>query len=609
MFAFIFGVSAQTKKIDVNKAVNWTINEKIKFRLGENNQLLPKDADYKEHFNNGEKAVNAEGETVVSGIETPESEVHAIINPTDTNNILVSPIKSDQNSGVSCPIYYTTDFGDTWQTSNFVNMPHESDKTSFGGGDPVFAADKNGRIYFSWIDLYGTYLEALTGPLPMGIFWAYSDDGGATWIQPVHDTILLGHLNVLNNTVTDPISDKQWMAVDQTDGQYANNLYVSYVTIGQRNDSVAFYMIKCKTKPADTLAFTVEANVTDTTGASEFMFVQFSSLDVDNAGNVHVTFYGSRDGYELAVYHSVSTDGGQTFSVPNKISDVKFNLPMFQITPADTIPGVKTDRTYPSPYFAADKNNGNLYMTWTAFGITSDAGQKSQIYFSKSTDNGNTWSTPIVVNDDNANVDNYYSSITVAPNGKVIVSWYDRRGDVANNYNTHYYYAVSNDGGNSFESNLQVSLFPTDFAHVGDVNNGFGIGEYTQVLSTGAYTIPVWTDGRTNDGKLNIYAAFLSPTFTGVGRIQSINENISMSDIYPNPVSDVAKVDVNLKKSSAVSIYVVDEKGVTVKNVANTIVDGKQTINFNVNGLNAGNYYLVLDSEEFGKIVKAFVVK
>ncbi len=603
---------AQSHKIDPNKALKWTLKEKVKFLMDQNGKLIPAEATENVKTNtyvDFDKNVNAEGETVVSDNSIPESEVHAIINPTDTNNIVVSPIKSDQNNGISCPVYYTTDFGDTWQVSSFVNMPHESGKSSMGGGDPVFAADNNGRIYFSWIDLYGDLGDLIAGSMPMGIFWAYSDDGGATWTQPEHDTILLGHMNPLTSAVIDPVSDKQWMTVDRTNGQYEGNLYISYVTIGQRPDSSAFYMIKCKTKPADTLAFTTEANVTDTTGASQFLFVQFSSLAVDNNGNVHVTFYGSRDGYELAVYHSVSTDGGQSFSVPNKISDVKFNLPIFQVEPYDTIPGINSQRTYPSPYVAADQNNGNIYMTWTAFGINSDAGQKSQIYFSKSTDNGATWSTPIVINDDNANVDNYYSSITVAPNGNVVVSWYDRRGDVTNNINTNYYYAVSTDGGNTFGENLQVTIFSTDFSTVGNANSNFGIGEYTQVLSTGNYTIPVWTDGRTNDGDLNIYAAFLSPTFTGVNRLQTINENISLSNVYPNPVSNVANADLSVKAQTNVNVSIIDAKGVVVKNIFNKTISGKQTITFNVDDLENGNYFIKVNSKDFGKIIKSFIVK
>ncbi|MBU0763484.1 MAG: hypothetical protein KJ607_01475 [Bacteroidetes bacterium] len=69
--------------------------------------------------------------------------------------------------------------------------------------------------------------------------------------------------------------------------------------------------------------------------------------------------------------------------------------------------------------------------------------------------------------------------------------------------NSHYYFAVSHDQGLSFGQNYQVTSLPTDFNTVGDNNQSFGIGEYTQVLATEGYIIPVWCDGRQNNGNLN----------------------------------------------------------------------------------------------------------
>jgi len=602
-------IYAQTKqKINKNSALSWTLKEKIKLNLNQLEDI------HKIEFDNNNRSINTSGEHIVSGTTDAESELHAIINPTDTSNIIVSPI-SQANNSIHCPIYYSTDFGESWQTSSFINMPHQAGKISIGGGDPVFAADDNGRIFFSWIDLFGTINDLSTGnPIPMGIFWAYSDDKGETWTQPTHDTILLGQMSINMQTgaqtVVEPISDKQWMAVDKTGGLYHNNIYTSFVTIGQDDNGDAFYKIRCKTKLANSLEFSIDADITDTTGAKKFYFVQFSSLDVDNIGNIHVTFYGSQTGEETAIYHSVSTDGGISFSVPNKISNVKFNLSMLEQSPLDVISGINDDRTYPSPYVACDHNNGNIYMTWTAFGIDEDAGQKSEIYFSKSTDNGTNWSSPITVNNDNLNIENYYSSITVADNGDVKISWYDRRDDLDGNINTHYYMAISTNQGDSFNENTPVSSMPTDFSTIGSANNNFGIGEYNQILSTNHYTIPVWTDGRTNDGKLNLYAAFISNTNTGLNRIHSINENISFKNIYPNPAKNNVKIEYILKKDSKINISIIDEKGVLVKTIiSNKLINkGENSIRFNISKLSSGLYYVVLESN-FGKIIKTLAIQ
>lgn len=64
---------------------------------------------------------------------------------------------------------------------------------------------------------------------------------------------------------------------------------------------------------------------------------------------------------------------------------------------------------------------------------------------------------------------NYYSSIIVDKNGKVIVSWYDQRENPKNML-TNYYIAESIDGGNSFTTNTKVSTAATDFATIGSQN-------------------------------------------------------------------------------------------------------------------------------------------
>lgn len=72
---------------------------------------------------------------IVKNDATPESEVHAAINPTDTANIIVGAISgfSYGNSPGNLSIYYTQDFGDSWQKNSFHGTP----LNYMGAGDPV----------------------------------------------------------------------------------------------------------------------------------------------------------------------------------------------------------------------------------------------------------------------------------------------------------------------------------------------------------------------------------------------------------------------------------------------------------------------------------------
>lgn len=606
----VTGAFAQNSQQITDNGVLWTFKEKMKLSpeqiLNAGGQLSERQ---KEEILSKFKAFKATGETDVTNGSTLEAEIHAAINPTDTNNIVISPIRQDLSAGaINCPVYYTTDFGDTWMESSFQNMPHEAGMISGGGGDPVFAFDADGKLYFTWIDLYATQMDLLFGTANMGIFWAYSEDGGANWTQPANDTVLFGQMQMMLGSPTSiisPISDKQWMAVDRTNGQYRNNLYISYVTIGQSGQT-SYYQIKCSTKPAGVDAFTIAAEVTL---PANFSFVQFASVGVDNLGYVHVIFYGTNDnGTSYGIFHSKSTDGGVSFSAPQKISNIKLDLSSTGSANPDEISGITAQRTYPSPYMGADMGSGNIYATWTAFGIDSDAGTGSDIYFSRSTDHGNTWSTPVVVNDDAGTNHNYYSSIFVKDDGAVILSWYDRRDDPSN-LNTHYYYATSTDGGQSFGTNTQVTTLPTDFSTIGSQNQDFGIGEYTQVLATDGYIIPTWCDGRGNDGNVNVYVAFISEMTVGLNEVRSVSDKFSVADVYPNPAENSAKIEFTVTENTPVDVVITDLTGKIIKTVGGKAYqEGTHEIEMNISDIAGGNYYCVVKTN-FGMVAKSLIVK
>ena len=128
--------------------------------------------------------LNQENETAVATSSVPESEVHAVINPTDTNNIVFCPIKLIKNDNTlsikpEFPLYFTKDFGDSWNKSTSVLKPKDADSTIIGGGDPVLAFDADGKLYFSWIHLY--YKKNHGDTVFWALNWAFSNDKGISW--------------------------------------------------------------------------------------------------------------------------------------------------------------------------------------------------------------------------------------------------------------------------------------------------------------------------------------------------------------------------------------------------------------------------------------------
>jgi hypothetical protein len=206
--------------------------------------------------------------------------------------------------------------------------------------------------------------------------------------------------------------------------------------------------------------------------------------------------------------------------------------------------------------------------------------------------------------------DQFYSSITVNPHGQIFVNFYDAWLD-QDNTRVHYVICSSQDGAHSFGETTRITSAATDFTTVGSQNAGFGIGEYNQTLSTQGHVIPVWTDGRTQDGELNIYAAFLETKNGTVGKkeIIPVSEHMSITSIYPNPVHDVLNIDMLLRRNTdiSLSIYASDARLVHRKEWKK-MSPGNFQIHADTKDLVQGLYLLHIQSS-FGNYSTEFIKK
>lgn len=595
LISVLISVASFAQNSAFERMFEWTMEEKIKINPEDLEQFQGKATEQQKP--SAKKAANIN----ISDNTTPESEVHAVINPNDSNQIVISPI--GRASGLQCPVYYSNDFGVNWNKSSFSNMPSIPGNTSIGGGDPVLAYDDSNRVYMSWIDISvkGTNLNDAY----WGLYWAWSDDNGQTWnfdtTQVIEES--QGSLSGGSANFDGPLSDKQWMAVDRNPSSpYYNDLYICYTEIDAQNQDFKMTLVR---KSADSLHF--DTTKTYITG-SNFVIVQFGSISVDHNGRIHVSFFGSYNDATYSVFHAYSDDGGQSFSTPQPVSEVQ--VPQFSSGQKNTsVSGIADDRFYPSIYNACAPNSDHVYITWTANGTSSKKSDGLDVYFARSTDAGNTFKSPVIVNDDTSSkIHQYYSSINVAPTGRIDISWYDRRKDTSNNINTHYYITSSYDQGQSFRTNDKVSTMSTDFSTVGDQNNDFGVGEYNMVLSTNDYIIPFWSDGRKNNGNLNIYAAFVKKNSNSVERLTSMKKNFSITSVYPNPALDRVNCEVYAREPGNVQVSVRNLNGKKVGNTSEfELIPGENDFSLRVNDLPAGTYFLMFQNEngqELRKLIK-----
>ena len=104
-----------------------------------------------------------------------------------------------------------------------------------------------------------------------------------------------------------------------------------------------------------------------------------------------------------------------------------------------TYTGLNGFKAQDKPWSVVDRTNDNIYITWTQFDNygSSDPNDKSIILFSKSTDQGETWSAPKKINSVDGNCIDEDDTVegavpAVGPNGEIYVSWAGPNGLVFN---------------------------------------------------------------------------------------------------------------------------------------------------------------------------------
>jgi hypothetical protein len=563
-----------------------------------------------------------EYEKIISDAPASEAEIDIAINPTDSNNIVVSPIfqdRTNQTKPITCPVYYSTNFGESWTKSDFDPDPIDPYDQNFnymiiGGGDPMFAFDDKGRLYLSWIYLYIT-LEGFTpDSIYMNMLYAYSDNGGKDWTYDKNCSVVppesaaKGKYNGYSSVINGRMLDKQWMASDLSESSpYKGTVYLAALGADLSDSQIADGAMFLWKKLPDNDYFEKEA--VRITG--EMKEMQGVSLTVDANGWVHVScLYADAGNAEF--YHYVSKDGGNTFEQTGKITDFYGTMDKEPFNHTNNN-NTGLNRLYPQNNIVADASQespyiNNIYFSWTANGFTNDLGKGFDAYFSRSLDSGMTWKTPYKINNDTTDNQNFYPFLAVSPKGVVCAAWYDRRND-ENDTKTDYYLGYSFDGGKSFANNIKITSQPTDFAEFTG-NNQFGVGEYNTLVATEGWCFAVWADGRVSGSNLDLYIAKvpIKEDFTGVNEVFSITGTLS-AEVFPNPVSDVAMLNVSSKYNSSGKIIIVDLNGNNILEMNNIeLAQGDNAYTLDLSALPAGVYFAKIVSDR-AYTVKKFIVK
>jgi hypothetical protein len=272
--------------------------------------------------------------------------------------------------------------------------------------DPNVAFDTKGRAY--------------QVTLPFNAFWAnlhpnsniaisYSDDLGQTWVkgnggQP------LEHAPNWSSKSLGFVEDKQWVAVNHFAGsRYQDHVYAAWAVYNGQTTKINVAVSGDRGQ-----TFTKRATVTEpsqTGGTNEYVYPA-----VDPNGDVYLAIASnspSRSGTKT-IYVSRSTDDGVTFGPWRKVADAT-------LIGGCCLPNTRFRDGILENFAVSEDYPGHLYMTWEAWD-----GTQMDVYFSQSTDAGETWSDPVRVNDASS-ADQFQPSVATGPGGAVAVAFYDRR--------------------------------------------------------------------------------------------------------------------------------------------------------------------------------------
>lgn len=332
----------------------------------------------------------------------------------------------------TCPVIVSQDGGQTWKD---VIFPGGNE-----GFDPLVLAGPDGIMY-AMVCPRGTHKYSR--------IWS-TKDKGKTWQGPTE--IYAFSL------------DHPRMAVDTTEGPFYGRLYYAW---NQGLDTIekGKFNIYLHYSDDEGKSFTGPIHLQKVEGG-KLVMVDIVALSDGTLIVPYYQYYFPIQGKEVnkknenqPLWILTSTDGGNTFSGPQKVIEVGTSawLDVNEDFPrAFTLPIVTADISRDSPY------RDRIYMVWDE----STRAGNSNIWLIWSADKGKTWSEPIGVNDNlpasGKGPRDFRMTPVVAVNqeGIIGVTWYDRRDDPTRRC-WNYYMAFSLDGGQTFEKNIRISSSPS----------------------------------------------------------------------------------------------------------------------------------------------------
>ncbi len=470
-------------------------------------------------------------------------------------------------------VYVTTNGGLNWFGSDtckgFLITNH--------GGDPGIAIDKN-----------GTFLLKHVGNSINGVYAHYSTDFGATWSNAY--TVSQQYL----------AEDKGSMTTDNIPASpYYGRTYIGWVNV-QTPFPVLF---SYTTNSGVSWSVRQPVNGTPPNRCSG------GDLDIGPNGEVYITWaavINTTPFTEINAGFASSTTGGTSWNVNQSI------FGMHGIN--GTLVTKDNIRVNGLPRIAVDRTNGLrrgwIYLLTTEINNT-PAGTDPDIVMHKSTDNGQTWSAGVRVNQDALNNGKiqYFPAACVDSTGALNVLYFDDRNTTSDS--TDVFLSRSTDGGNTWTEFLVSDRRYKPVHIIGNFQ-----GDFISITSARNKLFPVWM-GNYVTGTYKIWTTIIDISTIGVKNISTeIPEQFSLLQNYPNPFNPATNIKFEIPYppfeggKGDVKLVIYNSLGKQIAVLVNQkLAAGTYEVSWNASGFASGVYFYKLETGDFVETRKMVLLK
>lgn len=487
-------------------------------------------------------------------IDDAANEPSIAVDPTNPNRIVIGWRQFDTvtSNFRQAGFGYSNDGGLTW------TFPGSLDPGVYHT-DPVLDFDVDGNFYYN----------SLLSPYACDVYRI--TDGGVTWSGPVSARG----------------GDKQWMTTDRTSGIGAGNNY----SFWDRNLSSC--ASEDFTRSID--GCTSFENCEQIDGAPKW-----GTMAVDADGTLYVA--GTSSAGLIVVKSTTAKDTStpvtfDSYSVVNLDGNLKGMGT--SVNPVGLL-----GQMWVAVDISGDVGHGNVYALATV-DRTSNS-DPADVMFAKSTDGGLTFNAPIKINTD-VSTDNYqwFGTMSVAPNGRIDVIWLDTRDASTGTSESVLYYSFSTDQGDTWSANEAISIaFDPNIGYP----NQEKLGDYFDMVSDDEGVHLAWAN--TINGGQDVYYTHINKAIPLGTEETVNNALKASNYPNPFSTETTITFNVENEEHVKVEVYDLLGRKVSIlldELVSGNQKITWNTANYNEHKLNTGVYLISIQAESSTMVLKAVI--